>query len=1106
MATYRGNVVGKASKTEVREFADLKMVRNENGGFGERQMKSPSSLVKSCIRMFVCTFLCFFLCFVVDIGFSLLLKRTRTSTDRASMSPEEFYNMQTANAFRGLNLEGEGGQDSNLVNPDKVFHPNLLALIEEGRRNASKRKKALLTAKTVIGEVSPIIARETAYQVLIEAERNSECILPKFHAEDASLLPNISKVVLRGCGAKGETKKGERQRHLRDDALRKEMATLKDGRLKIETVNVCSGGGKYSKIQEDGEADGLKSLLWIPFEGQDENLVVSDVRDEYVVIKCHTKNAMIEKILVQAPPPREHVSKLPFGGFPTSLLGNANIINIAGQKEGRMEGGAQGDTPTSEPKRDPQGRPNVLLVVLDAVSDRHFQRTMPLTNEWLRSMAYSKQQRNHPRKFSSFHFQRHHAFHGRYTGNIASMFSGLSTKHLVNALQDEEEKVTWLWDVFKQNGYNVAMNENGCTAGRRSLLRATRVSQYIGSRKRSWSDSVDSVGLQTLSCHLSRDDPHLTSFSFGTLEMCVHGRRYHSYFLEHMRLYFDAYADSTPVFYTLQLNEGRDPSMKRLVSMDRALRNALESVLANYPNTVLTFASTEGIAVGKYFESTETGYYERSLPFLHMVFPTTLYGTSTESLFADISQNAGQLKLTTHGDIYHTLTDLITNFKNGKSSYHAEPFAAEDEKVDDPPVHLISLLRPRYLVHRHARRNCASAGIISRVCACVSWEETSENMVGVAEYALSQVNGDLWLRTENSFSGCQPLRLSTVVRKFKMVSQLKPLRKDVIRPQMPIRQRYRVELTTRSGDGYGQERFVFEVSVVKWEFRILHRPNINDLDLKHSAFHLMRKFRMSPMQRYQKCLGPNDHARDLAFCICNIGRADDAVYFFGEESNDHNAALVRMIKQDDVELVRWTHGSAEQLEVINHRSETIIFQIAIRHGSSKNVRASSVLPVWVVVPSNTRQPLVTLEQADMNRQWQWNFDWRWNLLPANKPIIPKPTLLLGNTFSSTNIHFQYANGVALLKYIDVFSEGEHALYYQAKNYRSKALRLTASITVAEESKQLVVMPKSTIVKVTMAPGKEVSICRIAARQKEPANAKVALNHVQFHVEWKVVNN
>ena len=1086
------------------------------GGGGEL-----SSRGVSCAHLLLYSFVCFFVCIVVDAGFSFFGDRRRRAApgDRAAITPEEFYNMQVENAFKGLlppldggggdGIEGGGAEGEGAFE----FNPRLLGLVEEGRRNASKRRKAAPTSS--LGAVTgglppPLVASQTAYQVLVEHERNSECVLPTFHPEDATLLPNMSKIVLRGCGAGAvlkKMKKGERLRHLRDDKLRKKMATLRDGTLKVDTVDVCVGGGKYSKIQEGAEADGLRSLLWIPFEGKDGNLEVRDVRDEYVVVKCHTKNTMVEKILVQALPRRRAAppgggAKLPFGSLPAALLGSVNIVNRAGGGRGAAPGAGEG---AGAPPRSPAGPPNVLLVVLDAVSDRHLERTMPLTREWLRSMAH-RGGAGRGGAFRSFRFQRHHAFHGRYTGNIASMFSGLSTKHLVTALREGGgEKITWLWDVFKQRGYNVAMNENGCTAGRRSLLRATRAGGYVGDSKRSWTESVDSVGLQTLSCHLSRDDPHLTSFSFGTFEMCVHGRRYHSYFLEHMTMYFDAYAGAVPTFYALQLNEGRDPSMKRLASMDRALRDALKSVLAKHPNTVLTFTSTEGLAIGKYFESTETGYYERSLPFLHLVLPTTLYGKPADAVLADVSRNAGQFKLTTHGDVYHTLADLVTNFAEGKTSYHARPFAFEGAAASEKDlVHLVSLLRPRYLVHRSARRNCASAGIIGRVCACVAWEETSENMLGVAEFALSQVNGDLWLRTENSFSGCQPLRLSTVVRKYTMVSQLKPLRKDVIRPQKPVRKRYRVELTTRSGEGYGQERFVFEVSMVDWEFRVLHRPNIDALDLKHSVYHLVRKFRMSPMQRYQKCLGPNDQAKDLAFCICNVGKKDDTVYFFGEESNDHNAALVRMVKQENVELVRWTHGSAEQLEVINHRDETIIFQIAIRHSSSKNVRASSVLPVWAVVPPNARQPLVTLEQADMAKEWQWNFDWRWDQLPPDKPTPAQPKMLLGNAFTSTNVHFQYANGVALLKYIDVFTSGEHALYYQAKNYRSKKLQLTASITVTEEYRQLVVMPKSTIVKVILLPGKEVAVCRIVARQKEAANAKAALNHVQFHVEWKVV--
>ena len=102
----------------------------------------------------------------------------------------------------------------------------------------------------------------------------------------------------------------------------------------------------------------------------------------------------------------------------------------------------------------------------------------------------------------------------------------------------------------------------------------------------------------------------------------------------------------------------------------------------------------------------------------------------------------------------------------------------------------------------------------------------------------------------------------------------------------------------------------------------------------------------------------------MAFCVCNVGKRDGASYLFGDQSNSDSAGLVHMIDKDDVQLVRWTHRDVEQLEIRNNKKIDIVFQVAIRQSTSRNVRSSGLLPAWAFVPAGTTQPLVTLEQAD----------------------------------------------------------------------------------------------------------------------------------------------
>ena len=1027
------------------------------------------SLVVWCGIVLV-TFLC-----LVFVGFVSLprfgvrgVRRATGDTDNREIA---FYDAQIASAFHDT-VDPTVLAPLHGVPATKVDVPDFFKHLPHASSSRSSDSDAW-----VRGGMLPSSEQHlTQWNSLLQSERTSECILPLFHARDATLLPNASRIVLRGCAPE--------KRNVRKTWA--SMATLVDGKLRIDTTNVCVAGGKYSKLNKGSEVDGFRTV-WIPFEGGET--VEKRVKDEFVIVKCHTKTTTVEKVLVQAPPREE-----PAPPLDQEVLGSS-FVKLPPVLQQSMPFARSNTDAEMAAKRRPMGgrAPNVLLIILDAVSNRQLQRSLPLTWKWLQSVGKGGTHR-------SVHFPRHHALHAQYAGNIASLFSGMSTTDLITALRNEakskgESPIEWLWDVYRKHGYNVVMNENGCATNRVSLFKAARIGGTAGFKDGGWSRSIDDAGLQSLACHFAQENPTLIQFKNAPMEMCIHGQYFHSFFLKHMQLYMGRHAPKRPTFYTLQLNEGRDPSMKRLYSMDKDLRDALRQTLQTHPDTVLVLMSPQGLASGKYFETTESGHYEHSLPFLNIVLPNMLRGTSADRWQEALASNAASNKLTTHVDVYHTLKDLVL-FHN---SYHAEPWPT---KHGQKTVRPISLLRPRFLVHQTARRDCETAGVPDDLCSCVEWRDTKESVLGLSEFALSTVNGEMWARNRQSFSGCHSLRLSTVVKKYKMHTSLKATRQNgLVRSPFPFKHRYRIELTTRAGEGFGQERFVFEVSRFDWNFYIVQRPHIQTLDLHNSVFSLDRKFRTSLTARYRKCLGPNDAEKDLAFCVCNVGIKDDGMIFFGEESNDHNAALIHMVKKDNVDLVRWTHGNAEQLEVINNQAQDIIFQIAIRRSTSENIRASRILPVWKLVPAKTRQPLVTLEQANMQSKWQWNFDWRWDLLPKGKSLPKDPNAVLGHSFRTSNIHFQYANGVSMIRFVDVFTPGEKVLYYQVTNYRQKPITVTVSLSIPTEYEKRIDLPSSLVItkEITALP---VSVVRLVALDHDTAAAREALNHVQFHVQWK----
>ncbi len=996
-----------------------------------------------------------------------------------------FYDGQINAIFtRGVDKRSlrplNGKVETPIVLPDKFI--NIV-----GTKNNRKKNFAFGGA-----DLPEFLNHRTAWQKQIEKEKHGECLLPTFNKDDYFALPNMSNIVLKGCDNNNN-----------NNNIRKELfGSLENGKLTIDGTK-CKNGGKYSKIPKGAEADGYRSLLWIKFQETNGNIIIK-TNDEYVIVKCFTKSSgMVQDIFVQASLHPERIKNIDVKSFDSDnippVLGSS-ILNQA-QNNDKI------DTPLL--------KPNVVMVVLESVADAHFDRGMPLTKKWLNSLKKennrdgSTSNRNNNNNHISFHYDRHHAFHPRYIGNIASLFSGMSTKDLLKSLRqevndDDMKKPEWLWDIFRKNGYRVAMNENGCATSKRSLLKATRIGGAHGVRDGNWKKSIDSVGLQGMACHALRDQLHLENLASGPLELCLHKRPYHSYFLDHMIKYMrlkDKGDKKKPIFYTLQLNEGQDPSMKRIRSLDEALRDSLKQLLQEYPNTVLVLTSTQGIAKGKHFETSETGLFENPFPLLYMVLPYNEILRHDKHLFEAVEANSMKWKITTHADVYHTLRDLITTYPK---PYQAKPWnvKGKDKTIIARPI---SLLRTRYLVHRSARRNCETAGIPNEYCACIQWKVTKKRMEAFAEYALSRINKDMWFRTANSFSGCQPLRLSTIISSYEMKANIVQHHElQMSRSRKPIRKRFRFKITTRAGEGFRQERFIFEVQHIHWKFYIIHHPKFNELDMIANQYRLISKFRLSPTHGYGKCLGPKDEKKDLEFCVCNAGKQDDASYLFGEQSNSNSAALVNMIDKDDVKLLRWTHGMAEQLEIINNKDLDIVFQVAIRRSTSRNVLASGMLPAWALVPAHSRQPLVTLEQADKSKEWQWNFDWRWDGWAKGKASPPIANLNDGGSFRSGAVTYQYANGVALTKYVDV-AMAENCLYYQVGNYRQSAIEITVHVDVPAEWRKYLNKLTETKKRKKIKKGKEISIVRIIAKAEyDTKTAREALNKVGFRIEWKTL--
>ncbi|KAJ2486533.1 hypothetical protein EV174_001049 [Coemansia sp. RSA 2320] len=343
-------------------------------------------------------------------------------------------------------------------------------------------------------------------------------------------------------------------------------------------------------------------------------------------------------------------------------------------------------------------RPNVVFLMLDAVSRRQFYRRLKKTAAVLKTL-------HNPGSSRLVELYRYHSVGFSTENNTKAMFVGEIFPSQRNPLP--------IWAYYRDRGYVTARVETCCDDWAQQFLRHNY-------------DSLEySVGNRSLDYELASPFcmpeyyPNVGN-AFGNFKgpysitaRCLYGRYVHDWALgyvaqlraelrEHRAKQHAQQKDARPYMITATFLEGHEGTGEVLSTLDDALAAFLESMRdsGELDDTVLILGSDHGLHMGLNFAFLQNGRIEHKNPFFTMSVPEWLHsfaemhqkehGSEAISPFA-----ANEQRLTTPFETHHTLRVLADWPDFETNGWKRSLFAAQ---------------RPG--------RTCEEAGISAKFCMC----------------------------------------------------------------------------------------------------------------------------------------------------------------------------------------------------------------------------------------------------------------------------------------------------------------------------------------------------------------------------------------------------
>jgi Protein of unknown function (DUF229) len=273
-----------------------------------------------------------------------------------------------------------------------------------------------------------------------------------------------------------------------------------------------------------------------------------------------------------------------------------------------------------------EGRPNILLILLDPMSRSHFRRVMPRTAALLL----------HDAEFVEF--TKYTAVGPNSGPNQAALYSGMPLSGRDGIRRDLNGEEEWLWDRLRANGYTTLKAEDGCIENSNMIQSLNPNTTHGGA-------------LQGLFCFDAFSRPNCIGSDLASTLLLNYGEQFVTTY-ERRRRHVDP---SVRWAAFLHFVDSHEDTMILASTVDLGLSHFLQQVKSSghLDDTVLIVTSDHGLHYGPYF-LTEEGRREATEPLLHVRIPGTLMGTVVDT---DAFRQNSNL-WTTPFDLHETLVEL----------------------------------------------------------------------------------------------------------------------------------------------------------------------------------------------------------------------------------------------------------------------------------------------------------------------------------------------------------------------------------------------------------------------------------------------------------------
>lgn len=359
---------------------------------------------------------------------------------------------------------------------------------------------------------------------------------------------------------------------------------------------------------------------------------------------------------------------------------------------------------------------NVNIVFLDAVSRRHFYRSLPKTVE-----AFQEINLNPKSTSNVLDFELYQALRAKSKETLLGFITGKKYN------KSQKAHAKQLLSRFKDAGYQTLWQEDLCWKFGLGFVRYFGLAhlnakdRWQGIKQVMKASDIDTLGITHSSCHVFEGNKINNMDDYAKRPICFNGKLQHEYFLEFIAKCLteaDSEKSSKPLFSLTSLNLGQEETGHHVQMLDKSLASFVKKMAAD-KNTITFLISDHGNTYENFPVQTNEGQYEQYNPFLFMILPSFVGRRLGESKKNNLLNN--QLRLISISDIHDMVMSLVENPKKLNVSQDQGIF----KKID-------------------FNRNCTKLGLSSSsLCICDGWSSKQHANVFhyiIAEFALGQLN------------------------------------------------------------------------------------------------------------------------------------------------------------------------------------------------------------------------------------------------------------------------------------------------------------------------------------------------------------------------------